>query len=54
MKPMKLEWIVSLGLLALTAILGVVVQWTAPAVAGGPINSGGHRLDAPRRPASCC
>jgi ammonium transporter, Amt family len=40
MKPMKLEWVISMGLLALAALLGAVVPGAAPRVVGGPINAG--------------
>src|SRR5512142_106199 len=40
MKPMKIEWLVSLALLALAALVGVLVPWTPPTATGGPINSG--------------
>ncbi len=40
MKPMKWEWIISLGLLILIAVAGALVPWTPPAVVGGPSVAG--------------
>ncbi len=40
MRPWKIEWILSMGLLALACAAGLFTPSQAPTVAGGPINSG--------------
>jgi Amt family ammonium transporter len=40
MRPKKLEWVVSLAVLAAAALIGVLVPWTPPSVSGGPIVAG--------------